>query len=182
MMLTSKIEASHHWREAQRKEILRLDSAMSHNPISPQPETRLCLPRWQRCSGWGMGCHRTTVWDQHEEQVPGGRPFSRFSAFLRLFIGKKTSDSCVAHQKHRPFLIVFCAKLKKHSWRVFGDVWCLADFICLNTVKEVALLEFFTFTQLLVQRDGFSSLDVCIGVTSAGCSIFFSATTKAKFM
>lgn len=126
---TLEIEASHHWREAQCREILRLDAAISRNPMSPQPETRLCPTRWQcsppQCrlsqnlgvamvewpasspdlnpinpvgsawvcrscqtdqhnyvgwigtnSVWRMGCHPTTVWDQHEEEVPG--PFADF--------------------------------------------------------------------------------------------------------
>lgn len=39
---------------------------------------------------------------------------------LHLFLGKKTSNSCVAHQKHRPVLTGFCVScdsvLKESGW------------------------------------------------------------------
>lgn len=39
-----KTEAHHHWRWCQCKETLRWNSTTSNNPISPQPEIKLCPP------------------------------------------------------------------------------------------------------------------------------------------
>lgn len=136
----------------------------------PQDDNALLVEEWdaipqQYETSMRRGCQATD-------------PYRQILCVLHLFMGKRTSNSCVANQKHRPFIIVFCVSCQCQNnvketrlaiwWRCLQAEPLLSDFICLNMVKEVALLMYFTFTQLPMQSDDFSSLDVCINVTSGG--------------
>lgn len=94
-----------------------------------------------RCADWARRTSTIKVDQQYETRRCQAIDSLQILCVLHLFMGKKTFNSCVANQKHRPFLILFCvscdAVLKKSDWWCGGDVCSLFKYGKRNCSSDV---------------------------------------------